>query len=384
MLVSVLGLSLAVAAVELPPDEITVAVKIEAGASFGGLMARFGLQERPIREAAAAYVDLTRIRPGRQLQLVWRGDEVVAVRYQLDEDRTVVVASGPTGWSADVELVPFASDVRALSVTIEGSVWATLVREAGLRDGDIARVNAVLEYAVDLNTEVHPGDTLTLVGDVRSLPGRSPWLGDLHAVRFVGKARTIEAVRFVHPDGTEDWYAPDGTSQKGAFLRSPLEFSSVSSGFSRRRFHPILKINRPHNGTDLAAATGTPVRSVADGVVVKAGWNGGHGNYVEIRHDDVWTTSYSHLSKVLVRTGQKVQQGTYVGKVGATGTATGAHLHYQMWRRGQFVDAMKVELPLAHTLAPAEEPVLAALVALYQPLLDNPALATLRGFQPTW
>jgi murein DD-endopeptidase MepM/ murein hydrolase activator NlpD len=368
-LVSLLG----VAQASLPNDELVMAVEIEPGSSFGLIMARYGLPEGKLRELARGVHDLSKIKADRELQLTWvSGEETPsAVRYQLDEDRTLVLERAAAEWSVRVETIAFASDVRSLSLVVAGSLWRTLA-DAGLRPRDIARLNETLEF--------HPGDRLTLVGDVRVSEGRAPWLGDLHALRFEGSDRTVEAVRFVHLDGTEDWYSADGKSLRGAFLRSPLEFSEVSSGFSKRRFHPILRVSRPHNGTDFAAVTGTPVRTVADGVVVAAGYNGGHGYYVEIQHDDEWATSYSHLSRVGVRRGQKVRQGDFIGKVGSTGLATGPHLHYQMWRRGAFVDAMRVELPLQKTLQDDERSAFAALATLYGAAMDGEQVTSLRTF----
>ena len=372
---------LGVARAALPPDELVMAVEIEPGSSFGLIMARYGLPEAKLRALALDVHDLSKIKSDRELQLTWvSGEETPsAVRYQLDEDRTLVLERDAAEWAVRVETVAFASDVRSLSMVVQGSLWRTLA-DAGLRPRDIARLNETLEFVVDLNSEVHAGDRLTLVGDVRVSEGRAPWLGDLHALRFEGSDRTVEAYRFVHLDGTEDWYSGDGKSLHGAFLRSPLEFSEVSSGFSKRRFHPILRVSRPHNGTDFAAVTGTPVRTVADGVVVAAGYNGGHGYYVEIKHDDEWTTSYSHLSRVGVRRGQNVRQGDFIGKVGSTGLATGPHLHYQMWRRGAFVDAMRVELPLQKTLQDDERSAFTALASLYGAAMDGPQVTSLRTF----
>jgi murein DD-endopeptidase MepM/ murein hydrolase activator NlpD len=137
-------------------------------------------------------------------------------------------------------------------------------------------------------------------------------------------------------------------------LRSPLEFSRVTSGFTLARYHPILKKSRPHLGVDFGAPTGTPIRAVADGKVETAGKAGGHGNYVKIQHLGPQATSYSHLSKIAVQRGATVRQGQIIGYVGATGLATGPHLHYQMWVNGRHVNPMTVDLPMTESLSPAD------------------------------
>jgi len=372
-------LGTALASAPLPPDEFIMAVPVKQGSSFGLLMARYGLPERELRTIAEGVHDLRVIRPDRELQVTWQGDVAVAVRYQLDEDRTLVLEREASRWTSHVEEVDYVAHATSISVKVQSNMWNALL-DAGLPSREFDRLTKVLEYVVDLNQEVHPGDTLTFVGDVRVSEGRRPRLGDLHAIRFEGKERSVQLVRFVHLDGTEDWYLPDGKGVKGAFLRSPLAFSDVSSGFSRKRFHPILGVNRPHNGTDFAAATGTPVRTVADGVVIRAGYVGGHGNYVEIRHDGTYVTSYSHLSRIGVKVGAKVRQGDVVGRVGSTGMATGPHLHYQMWRNGAFVDPMRVELPVQQTLGEHERAAFGALVALYAPVLDAPQVTSLAAY----
>ena len=138
-------------------------------------------------------------------------------------------------------------------------------------------------------------------------------------------------------------------------MRSPLAYSRVTSGFNPKRFHPILKKPRPHNGTDFGAPVGTPIRSAADGKVTYAGRNGGHGKFVKIKHNYGYETSYSHLSKILVRVGSRVKQGTIIGKVGSTGMSTGPHLHYQMWKNGRFVDAMKEKPPKTQKIPKKEK-----------------------------
>jgi murein DD-endopeptidase MepM/ murein hydrolase activator NlpD len=208
-------------------------------------------------------------------------------------------------------------------------------------------------------------------------------LGAIQAVRLTnptggGKTKEYVAIRYQTKDGTVGYYAPDGKARKKAFLRSPLEFSRVTSGFSKSRYHPVLKKSRAHNGVDLGAPTGTPVRAVADGVVEFAGKAGGHGNHVKLAHDGPYETGYSHLSKILVHQGAHVHQGQIVGLVGMTGLATGPHLHYEFFVHGKYVNPMTVDLPLTEELKPDELP---AFYAVRDALLErlNGATEEARG-----
>ena len=215
----------------------------------------------------------------------------------------------------------------------------------GLRDGDIANLIKVLEYDIDFNTEIRAGASADILIEELYQKGVFVKLGTPHALIFTNKGSSFTAIHHTSSDGESEYYDEKGVSRKGAFLRSPLAFSRVTSSFNPKRFHPVLKTRRPHNGTDFGAPTGTPIRAVANGKVLVAGKNGGHGKFIKLDHQDPYQTSYSHLSKIMVKRGERVKQGQIIGKVGTTGMSTGPHLHFQMWKNGRFVDAMKEKLP---------------------------------------
>jgi murein DD-endopeptidase MepM/ murein hydrolase activator NlpD len=229
----------------------------------------------------------------------------------------------------------------------------------------------VFEYELDFNTEIRPAARFSVVADVLSAPDRDPRLGTLHALRLENGGNVYTAIRHTDAAGTDAWYHPDGKSMKRPFLRSPLAFDArVTSSFGRR-FHPIKKQYSVHLGTDFGARTGTPVRAVADGVVKYAAWNGGHGRYVKVDHEGGAKTSYSHLSAIAVKNGQRVKQGQVIGKVGSTGYSTGPHLHYQLWVGGKLVDALKAKLPHQAPLPTSERAAFATRVAEVLPLLPG-------------
>lgn len=357
----------------LPADRFVVALDVPEGTSFGPLVEAWGLPANEVRDAALAHHDLARIRTTAELAVELRDGETqpVAVRYGLDEERTLVVSRDTGAWAARIDAVPWQRREDARILRITSSLWDAGL-EAGLRPTDLVKLAQIYEYEVDFNTEIQPGATLALVGEVLSMEGRPDKLGTLHAVRLVNGDKTMELVRLREPDGKDAWWHPDGTSAVRAFLRSPLEFSHVTSGFNPRRFHPILKERRPHNGTDFGAPTGTPVRAVADARVEVAGRSGGHGNFVKLQHANGYETSYSHLSSIAVRVGQTVRQGELVGRVGTTGLSTGPHLHFQMWRNGRFVDPMREVPPPVRPLDASRRAELDGALATWLPKLPSP------------
>jgi len=179
--------------------------------------------------------------------------------------------------------------------------------------------------------------------------------GRILAAEYNNAGRPYRAVLFHDADGRPGYYSADGKSLQKAFLRSPLKFAArISSHFSRARFHPILKIYRPHLGTDYAAPAGTPVQAIAAGRVVSAGWGGQGGNAVRLAHANGYETYYMHLSRILVRAGQHVEQGQRIGLVGMTGLATGPHLDFRLRQRGAFVNFERLKLPPAFPVPPGE------------------------------
>ena len=169
------------------------------------------------------------------------------------------------------------------------------------------------------------------------------------AARYESDGVSKDAYRFAQ-DSVPDFFDPTGNSLRKAFLQAPLKYSRISSGFSRRRFHPVQKRFKAHLGTDYAAPYGTPILAVGDGTVEKAGYTAGNGRYVKIRHNGTYSTQYLHMRKVLVKQGQRVQQGDVIGEVGSTGLATGPHVCFRFWKNGEQVDHRREEFPSAEPI----------------------------------
>jgi murein DD-endopeptidase MepM/ murein hydrolase activator NlpD len=206
---------------------------------------------------------------------------------------------------------------------------------------------------------LQPGDAFAVAFEKVYREGAFAAYGVVVAAEFRNEGRLLRAVRFTPPGGKPGYYDADGRSLRKFFIKSPLKFAPrVSSGFSRGRFHPILRIVRPHLGVDYMAYMGAPVQAVATGVVVSAGWNGDGGRTVHLRHVNGYETLYMHLSSITVAAGQRVAQGDMIGRVGSSGLSTGPHLDYRIRRNGVYVNPV-----LEHKRMPPGEPIPAALMA---------------------
>jgi murein DD-endopeptidase MepM/ murein hydrolase activator NlpD len=257
----------------------------------------------------------------------------------------LTVERDAVGLKAKVEQAELNSQVALRSGTIETSLWAATAASQ-IPDTVTIQMAEIFSNEIDFRRDLRRGDFFAVVFESLEADGEPiTWnqaAGRVLAAQFTNAGRLREAYWFHDPVLRKSAYFDgQGESLRRAFLSSPMEFSRVSSGF-KMRFHPILKTWRRHLGVDYAAPTGTPVRTVADGVVDFAGWQNGYGNVVFIRHAGGRVTVYAHLSRMNVRQGQRVEQGQHIGAVGATGWATGPHLHFEIRENGQHVDPLRV------------------------------------------
>jgi len=243
-----------------------------------------------------------------------------------------------------VETAPLQVQVRMGGGTIRSTLFAA-TDEARLPDAMATQLVDIFSADIDFHRQLHRGDTFSVVYEGLTADGLPiSWndgAGRILAAEFVNNGKATQAVWFKDATGKGGYYGFDGQSRRRAFLASPMAFSRITSSFAMR-LHPILQTWRAHNGVDYGAPTGTPVRSVGEGVVETAGWQNGYGNLVAINHGNDRSTVYAHLSRIEVRKGQHIEQGQRVGLVGATGWATGPHLHFEFRVHGQFQDPLKI------------------------------------------
>ena len=278
------------------------------------------------------------------------------------------------GFQTQMETAPLVAQTRLGSGTIRNSLFAA-TDNAQLPDAIASQLIEIFSGDIDFHRELRRGDAFSVVFEALTADEQPiTWndgTGRILAAEFVNNGKQYQAVWFPEAgNGKGAYFAPDGTSRQHTFLASPLEFSRITSGFAQR-FHPILQNWRAHNGVDYSAPQGTAVRVVGDGVVEFSGRQSGYGNVVQVQHASGRSTLYAHLSRVDVRNGQRVEQGQTIGAVGATGWATGPHLHFELRVNGQFQDP----LTIAHAaenlhIEPAAKPRFQAVAQLAQRHLD--------------
>jgi murein DD-endopeptidase MepM/ murein hydrolase activator NlpD len=314
---------------------------------------------------------------GRVLELSARFPAPEAARRDTHFGRLVVRRGREGGFVSLVQEAPFERQLRLAAGTITSSLFAA-TDEADVPDAVAVQMAEIFAVDIDFHRELRRGDRFVVVYEVRSADGEPvPWTDGsarVLAAEFVNAGRSHRALWFPGTGAADGgaYYGPDGASRRREFLASPLEFTRISSGFALRR-HPISGRWRAHLGVDYAAPTGTPVRALGDGRVSHAGWMGGYGRTVTVEHGDGRLTLYAHLSRIDVKPGARVQQGQALGAVGATGYATGPHLHFEFRVRGVHQDPLVVaRRARAVPLAPQA---LAQFMARRGPLLEQLAAA---------
>lgn len=247
---------------------------------------------------------------------------------------------------------PVTTSWKSAAGTITNSLYQSLI-DSGASPELVLELSEVFAWQIDF-FRIQRGDRFRVVYEHRSVDGRSIGPGDIVAAMFRHRGETYYGFRFDEGNGPE-YFDENGNSLRRQLLKAPLRYSRISSRFTNRRFHPVLKRYRPHHGTDYVAPRGTPVRSVGDGTVLYAGRKGYNGNYVKIRHNATYTTGYLHLARIKVQPGETVKQGDIIGTVGSTGLSTGPHLDYRFWKNGQAVDPYSIDLPPARPVSPQSQ-----------------------------
>jgi murein DD-endopeptidase MepM/ murein hydrolase activator NlpD len=294
---------------------------------------------------------LDSLRPGEWLRLMHRDGSLFGLERRLNEAETLKVVRDESGLRADVLQNPLEARTRMVRGVINSSLFEA-VTAAGGHDQTAVALADIFGWDIDFVLDIQPGDSFVVSYPELYQDGVYVKDGPIQVALFVNQGREYRAVRYVDPEGNAHYYTPDGRSMHKAFLRTPVEFTRVSSRFNSARLHPILNTIRAHKGVDYAAPIGTPVRAAGDGRIRYAGPKGGYGNVVEIDHTRSIVTVYGHLSRFAkgTRVGQHVTQGTVIAYVGMTGLATGPHLHYEYRVNGVFKNPQTVSLPEAEPI----------------------------------
>ena len=331
-------------------------VTVSSGDSLYLIFKRLGLPQRDLALMTGSKPlakKLARISPRQELEFyVDTESRLTRLVHRLDRIRSLHVYRDGSAFTFEEVVEPPEISVATATGVIDSSLFEAGQR-AGLSDNLIMQMAEIFGWDVDFALDIRAGDRFALVFEEQFKDGEKIGEGPIVAAEFTNRGRRIRAVRYVDPAGRIDYFSPDGRSMRKAFLRTPVNFTRISSRFSFSRRHPILHKMRAHRGVDYAAPRGTAVKASGDGRVVFAGRNGGYGRTVILKHGSVYTTLYAHLSRFSrgIRPGKRVEQGQTIGYVGSTGLATGPHLHYEFRVRGAHRDPLSVKLPRAAPLA---------------------------------
>jgi len=327
-----------------------ISVEVKKGDILGSVFKRAKIDAQTMQavlDAGKEAKNLTRLFPGAQLEFgLNTAGQLQELRYNLSNLKTLRITRSDDGKFVAKQLQK-EIEVRTEVVAgiISGSFWGSAMN-AGLSEAQIIDLANVFGYDIDFALDIRSGDSFSVMFERQYAEGQFIGNGAIVAAQFQNQGQLYQAVR--HTDG--NFYKPDGGSMRQAFLRAPVNFRYVSSNFNPRRLHPVLGKIKAHNGVDYVAPMGTPIMAAGDGKVIESAMKGANGNYVVIQHSNGIVTKYLHLSKRDVKRGEKVKQGDIVGRLGATGRVTGAHLHYEFMVGGVHRNPRTVKLPQAEPL----------------------------------
>lgn len=332
-------------------------VTVKRGDSMALIFSRLGLSAadlHSIMQLGDATASLRRIMPGQELRFHINDGRLQALQYDPDTHHTLQIERDGNSFVADLIEAELTTRTRAAVATINSSLFLAGQR-AGLSDNLIMQLVALYGWDIDFALDIRSGDQFTVIFQESYRDGVKVKDGPILAAEFINRNRELRAVRYVDEDGSVAYYNDSGDSMRKAFIRTPLDVYRISSHFGPRR-HPVLHNMRMHRGVDYAAPTGTPIRAAGDGRVAHIGRKGGYGNTIILRHGGRYTTLYAHMSRFAngLANGSNVRQGQVIGYVGATGMATGPHLHYEFRVDGVHKDPLKVELPQAESIPKAQ------------------------------
>jgi murein DD-endopeptidase MepM/ murein hydrolase activator NlpD len=339
------------------PTEIPVEFEFRRGETLSDVLDVLGfepLEAHVVATEVAKHADLRKLRPRDRYAALFDGDSTIK-RFQITlvGEGKVAVRRGSDGeWAGSWEPFVRTVEVRSIDGELSGVLEESIKAAGG--DAQLAyMMSDVFQWDLDFNRDLRLGDRFEVLFEEVRLDGEYSGPGEILAVSYDNLGKRLEAYRF---GDQPSYYDAEGRPLRKMFLRSPLRYSRVTSSFSGRRFHPVLKRYQPHYGVDYGAPTGTPVRVTANGVVTSAGWNGGGGKMVKVRHPNGYLTAYLHLSRFAkgVTSGRRVTQGQVIGYVGSTGLATASHLDYRIQHDGKWINPQSLKSAPAEPIPQAQ------------------------------
>jgi len=362
----------------IPVDSFDIVeARVKRNQMLGNILYEYGVSNQQVFEISKLpkdVLDVKKFKAGNKYALFIDSTGVRYFVYEKDDVNYAVVHLEDS-IHAELGAKPVVAKTLEVSGELKTSLWEDF-KEAGVNPMLAIELSEIYAWSIDF-FGLQEGDRFKVIYDESFVDTNSVGISKIHAAWFYHAGHDFWAIPFVQ-DSVRSFFDEDGNSLRKAFLKAPLRYSRISSGFSNSRMHPVLKIRRPHHGVDYAAPAGTPVQAIGDGQVFAMGYqrNGG-GNYVKIKHNGVYSTTYMHLSKFGkgIKQGVYVKQGEIIGYVGSTGLATGPHLDFRFFKNGQAIDPLKVE-------APPVEPIHEENIADYT-LVKNSMMAALKSVGST-
>lgn len=344
---------------DLPVGDIKE-YEVQSGDTFAGVMTKMGV---PHEEALSVMTyskdvfDFTKINTGKLLKLVFVNEAFAAMEYPLNSYEVLHVKKEEGAFSVTAEEIPYVFETVTAKGVITDSLFET-AESVGVEDKTTLELADIFSSDIDFATDIQKDDSFSLVYEKRTLDGKSAPAGNILAAKFTNNGTTYTAYRY-----NDKFYTENGESLTRQFLKSPLNYARISSGYSYSRKNPVTKQIRPHRAIDYAAQKGTPVIATADGKVTTAGSKGGLGITVELKHGS-YLTQYGHLSKIAkgIKNGVEIKQGEIIGYVGSTGNSTGPHLQYAMYENSNPINPLTAEFPRGESLADSEKASFRAIV----------------------
>ncbi len=339
------------------PSAEWTTVTVRNGDNLAAVFNRAGLSARDVHEVVTTderTAELTRIFPGDELHLLI--DETGALqglRYEMSETQVLHLSrADESGYESRVETITLERRIAEAEGRITSSLFNAAV-DAGLDHGLTMELAAIFGWDIDFALDIRRNDRFVVIYEELYKDGEKVRNGNILAAEFINRGERFRALRYETATGDSNYYTPDGRSMRKAFLRTPTDFTRVSSDFNPNRVHPVHGTVRPHRGTDYAAPPGTPIKAAGDGKIIERGWKGGYGNTVVLQHGTRYTTLYAHMRSFANGhgVGDRVKQGEIIGYVGSTGLSTGPHLHYEFRVDGVHRNPRTVDLPEAEPIA---------------------------------
>lgn len=334
--------------------DLVVTKEIISGSTFSTVAFDAGLATSTVAsilDSAKKVYDLALIRAGKDLVFVFDKETngLKELNYDISTEERLIIQNISTStevWQAERKPIDYEVQIAEAEGIIESSLYETMIGQ-GIDGRVVIALAEVFAWQIDFAGEIQKGDSFKVIYEKRFLDGNYVMPGKILAAKFIASGEEYKGFYFKGSDGKEGYYDDNGKSLEKVFLKSPIQYRYVSSGFSYKRVNPVTGGVSAHRAIDYVAPSGTPVVSIGDGTVIQAGWNGAYGISVKVRHNDTYTTVYGHFSSVArgIKRGVSVKQGQVIGYVGSTGQSTGPHLHYEVHKFDVLINPFNIVVP---------------------------------------